>query len=1560
MDGMPDLTRAEETSLAGELAERRAEAGLRSILVGDETLLAECGNLLQRQGHEIAAVVAQPGPAADWARRSGLPLLSRPRDLLTASIGPVDYLFSISNLSVLPAEVLALASRAAINFHDGPLPDLAGLNTPVWALLNGASRHGVTWHLMTDTVDGGAVLAAESIEIADGESALSLNTRCFEAGLRRFAVLAQDLEAAVAAASPQPHLPSRIYGRGDRPTAAATIDWHDTAENIARLVTALDFGPYANPLGAPKALLGDRLLLVQQATVLESGSGFEPGTVVEWGIAPIVATGSKDVRLDRIAAIDGLPLYGLDEEGPRHFASLDPQRQARLTLLDSAAGKYEAWWRRRLQMRDTLHLPQFRARADGMQADWTEANRTLPAGRAGAEVLALVVAWLARAADRDTVEIGYADQVCRARLEDVSGWFAPELPMRVKVDFDRSLTDLRTVVQQEIAGLHKRVAIARDLLARSPELRGKTAFHHPVSVQVVESLDDACLDEHAVLNLTICVKGGTCRWTYDATRLDPAAAEDLWLGFEAMIASADASPEARVRELSLLSPAERDRVLLEWNATDAPERLFTAHHHLFALQAARTPDRAAVTSRGVSLTYAELDARSNQMARHLHVLGVRPNVLVGLHVPRSVDMLVCLLAIHKAGGAYVPLDPSYPQDRIAHMVADSGMRLILADTTLAKSLPSGQAEVICMDEVQEMAASLPAEPFDGGAGSDSLAYVIYTSGSTGLPKGVMVEHCNVLNFFAGMDDHLELEGTWLAVTSLSFDISVLELLWPLTRGYHVVIATEREVRGDVAPGASSRTAGFSLFYFASSDSGSPAEQYRLLLEGARFADTHGFEAVWTPERHFHAFGGPYPNPSVAAAAIAAITSRIQIRAGSVVGTLHHPIRIAEEWALVDNLSNGRVGIAFASGWQPNDFVLNPAAFKDRNGVLKSTMEDVRALWRGERRRFPGALGRDVELLTYPRPVQAELPCWITSAGNVDTFVEAGRVGANVLTHLLGQSVEEVAEKLAAYRKAWREAGHPGEGRVTLMLHTFLGEDAGEVRSIVRQPMIDYLRTATSLLQQYAWSFPAFKRPPGSSETDQVQLSDLSPEETDALMEHAFERYFDANGLFGTPEENVGFIQQLQSIGVDEIGCLIDFGIPADTVIEHLPILDRLRALTHAAAGEQEAPLHELMARHSVTHLQCTPSLLQVLASDEAARPALAALKRLMVGGEAFPPPLARDMRDLVKGTVMNMYGPTETTVWSAVHRLEERDETPPLGRPLANQQIYILDRHREPVRPGTPGELVIGGAGVVRGYLDRPELTSERFIPHPFVPGARAYRTGDLARQRADGTLEFLGRLDHQVKIRGYRIELGEIEAVLAGHDQIAEAVTVARREGAATRLMAYLTPRGPVAPPIDALRAHLRAQLPEFMVPGSFVFLDALPRTPNGKIDRKALPDPDTIPAQKPETRSATPSTEAEAAIQAIWCDLLKLPSVGLNDNFFDIGGHSLLAIQVHRRLAAVMPQPVALTDIFRFPTVSALGAHLASGLDEPAAAREGQDRALARRAAIQRRGAVRAAMRV
>jgi natural product biosynthesis luciferase-like monooxygenase protein len=1100
----------------------------------------------------------------------------------------------------------------------------------------------------------------------------------------------------------------------------------------------------------------------------------------------------------------------------------------------------------------------------------------------------------------------------------------------------------------------------RDAVARFPSLRsllkqgGRPVF--PLTVEIVE--DAASADPIPGSELTVLVSqdGRSTCWVYDSALFSAESIAAMQQQLTDFLAAAG-DPDIPLTDVSLLSERQRARMLVEWNATDVGYPVEACIHHQFEARVDRVPDAVAVVFEGERITYRELDARANRVARHLQRIGVGPESLVGIFMDRSIELVVALLGVHKAGGAYVPLDPTYPRDRLGFMVEDSGLAVLLTLDRLVPELPVHRATVVRLDaEWDIIERECPARP-TSTVTSDNLAYVIYTSGSTGKPKGVMVCHRNAVNFFAGMDERLDHDpaGVWLAVTSLSFDISVLELFWTLARGFTVVLHGDRDKASGRALASRPRSAhkeiAFSLFYFASDEGESVAEKYELLLEGAKFADRHGFEAVWTPERHFHAFGGLYPNPSVASAALAAITERVKIRAGSVVLPLHSPIRVAEEWSLVDNLSKGRVGISFAAGWQPNDFAIAPHRFAERKDAMIRDIETVRRLWRGETVPFPGPHGQDVEVTTLPRPVQSELPVWVTAAGSPETFRIAGQLGAGLLTHLLGQSLEELAAKLAVYRRAWRESGHPGDGHVTLMLHTFVGDDDDAVREVVRAPMKAYLRSSVDLIKKAAWSFPAFAnglQSAGRSPDDVFDSGALTEEEMEALLDHAFERYFRTSGLFGTPRTCLEMIDKLKSIDIDEVACLIDFGVPSPVALEHLAKLQELKELSRPVAGDDgDFSIPAQIERHGVTHLQCTPSMASMLLMDERTRDALRPLKNMMIGGEPFPPALAAQLTALVSGDVINMYGPTETTVWSSTHRLHGDEAAIPIGRPIANTRFYILDGRLQPVPVGVPGELFIGGDGVVRGYLNRPDLTAERFIPDPFSDraNARLYRTGDVARYRPDGNVEHLGRIDHQVKIRGYRIELGEIEALLHEHPSVREAVVIAREDAPGdVRLVGYVVPAGAATVPTADLRAGLKAKLPEFMVPSHIVVMEAFPLTPNAKIDRRALPAPDRA-AGSARAEVAAPANDLEATIAGIWQTALNIPEVGIDANFFDLGGHSLLMVQVQQTLCRELGRRLAITDLFRFPTIRSLAIHLNPATDDTAVVQQGADRADARR---------------
>ncbi|MGJ6963146.1 amino acid adenylation domain-containing protein [Streptosporangium sp. G11] len=675
-------------------------------------------------------------------------------------------------------------------------------------------------------------------------------------------------------------------------------------------------------------------------------------------------------------------------------------------------------------------------------------------------------------------------------------------------------------------------------------------------------------------------------FVYNRDLFDAATVEGMAAQLEALLGAVVAAPAARISELDVLPAEERERVLACAAGPGEPYADGATLGGMFEAQVARTPRAVAVEFEGERLTYAELEVRANRLAHRLRGLGVGPGSLVAVCAERSVELVVALLGVVKAGGAYVPLDPDYPAERLAFMLADAAVPVLLAQRAVLGVLPDvpGGVVTVVLDDLPDG----PGTPVEPSATSADAAYMIYTSGSTGRPKGVPNTHGGIRNRLGWMQRVYGLTGDDVVVqkTPAGFDVSVWEFFWPLVTGARLVLA-------------------------------------------------------------------------------------------------------------------------------------RPGGHRDA---------------------------------AYLR----------------DLIVERGVTTAHFVPSMLAAFLEE-------------------EGV----------EACGSLRRVV-----------------------------------------CSGEELTAHVAERFFRRLPGTGLF-------------------------------------------------------------------------------------------------------------------------NLYGPTEAAIDVSLWRCRPGDATVPIGHPVENTSLHVLDRHLRPVPFGVPGELHIGGAQVAMGYHARPGLTAERFVPDPFgTAGARLYRTGDLVRLRRDGAIEFLGRIDHQVKIRGQRIELGEIEAVLRGLAGVREAVVTVREDGAPgdRRLVAYVVgavpavagaggegppgaepngagrdgrpgKAGPDGAGLDGaeLRRALKVTLPDHMVPSAFVVLDALPLSPNGKLDRGALPAPER-PGGEAAGPGAEPRTPVERAIAEIWRELLGVASVGADGDFFELGGHSLVAIQAVARMRKALPvvggRAVGVMDLFKHPTVRELAA--------------------------------------
>jgi natural product biosynthesis luciferase-like monooxygenase protein len=409
----------------------------------------------------------------------------------------------------------------------------------------------------------------------------------------------------------------------------------------------------------------------------------------------------------------------------------------------------------------------------------------------------------------------------------------------------------------------------------------------------------------------------------------------------------------------------------------------------------------------------------------------------------------------------------------------------------------------------------------------------------------------------GFDSLLAVELRNALQHSLDVSIKVSTLFeHPTLEGHAEVLARQGQLASPVhtvsSPGPGARAAvrslDLSLIYFASGTSGPDADKYRHVLAQARQADEAGFKAIWIPERHFFELGALYPDPSVLAAALATVTRRVRLRAGSVVVPLHHPLTLAERWAMVDNLSGGRVDLSVATGWSPADFVLAPEHYEDRLRVMREGVDTLSRLWRGETLTLADGKGQPVSVRAFPRPVQPELPLWFTCSGGLERFVEAGRAGAHVLTALLFQTHQELAEKIAAYRRARAEAGHdPHTGVVTLMLHSYVAEREEELEPAIHEPFVRYLESTARV-----WL--------NASSADTVRnVEQMSEAERADVLELAFQRYVHTAGLFGTQERCRARLGELAELGVNEVACLVDFGLSPELVASSLARLASLLA-----------------------------------------------------------------------------------------------------------------------------------------------------------------------------------------------------------------------------------------------------------------------------------------------------------------------------------------------------------------------------------------------------------------
>lgn len=859
------------------------------VVIGEGTLPVGCAEILLASGHEICSIVSSDAEVGRWTREKKIPHLEPGANLSEQlSRQPFDYLFSIVNEHILLQDVLRLPRKLAINYHDSLLPRYAGTHATSWALINGEHSHGITWHVITNVVDAGDILKQQQVQIAGDDTALALNTKCYEAAINSFVQLVEELSTGSVAAKKQ-NLDERSFiARYKRPANGCVISWNSRAADISALVRALDFGPYPNPVGSPKLALKNDFVIIPALEVLISPSTTAPGTINQ--ISPDflrISTADREVVLRQALTLDGEPISiptlvaRFDLQEGHRFADLDSKIAQRLEALYATSCLHEAFWLKKLAAIQPAVLPYTRSAASGDVARYATVTMRIPDEvfafleerqtelSAGDVLLAAYGALLARLGGVDSFDVGYKDSELQRKIAGLESFFATQLPLRINVDCLQSFTELLKAVKEEVGSVNKHETYAYDLVTRYPQLRraahSGNKFTLPVTVERVKRLADHATLPGSEITLLISETELECHWIYDREKLADASVRKIIRHFATLLKGIAANPECQIARLPLLTEEERQQLLVEWNnhRTDYPKD--ECIHQLFEARADQTPEAVAVVFEDKQLTYGELNRRANQLAHYLQTLDVGPDVLVALCFERSLEMVVSLLATLKAGGAYVPLDPTYPADRLSFMLADSGAKVLLTQECLREKLPVHNHEVVAVDSEWETIAKESTENPKSTCAPENLAYVIYTSGSTGKPKGVSIIHRAVTRLVLDTN-YVEVKPSdrIAQASNTAFDAATFEIWGALLNGACIIGISRDIVLSPQRFANELRERNISVVFLTTAlfnqiarDVPSAFSSLRQLMWGGEAVDPHWVRVVLdhgAPQRLLHVYG----------------------------------------------------------------------------------------------------------------------------------------------------------------------------------------------------------------------------------------------------------------------------------------------------------------------------------------------------------------------------------------------------------------------------------------------------------------------------------------------------------------------------------------------------------------------------------------------------------------------------------------------------------------------------------------------------------------------------------
>jgi amino acid adenylation domain-containing protein len=802
-------------------------------IIGDGSLLIACGEQIIDSGNDLCGIISSYPAVWEWAADKGIPCFDHSNDYQEfLRRQPFDYLFSVGYLDKIPTELLALPRKMAINFHDALLPEYAGIHATTWALINREKRHGVTWHEMVAEIDKGRILKQKIVEIAENETAFSLNLKCYEAGLDTFTELLGELSNDNYTLTCQDINRRTYYGKYRRPPFGCILSWKYRAEEMVAMVRALNFGQYQDEIGLVKLMVKDDYIIIGNLNITEMKSDYLPGTICAiTDVAFRVATISNDIEIDTLMTIDGeiLPVCKFIKKYDLKLGDclpeIDSETGTRITVIYDAISRYEAYWVDKLSSIHPESLGFTQNSNDKCTNHYTYSTVDIPIPEEFSHYvkkqkyskftysLGAVSTYLCKAWATNSLCASIRYKELRKELKGLENFFAAHVPIVLEINSCHNFKKVCDIADEELEAIKNCKTYSRDLVVRYPQLNEKFAAQGkrqlPLMIEQVEYLKNysPAVGEESCLKLIIPDRGNNWRMFFREDVLTKEQALMNSKRIEAFLKRVIAMPETPLEQIVALTDEEIKTLVYERNNTAVDYPKDKCIHELFARQVNQYPKNIAAIYEDKTITYRDLNEKASRLAAFLNRNGVGRGSLIGIFIERSLDMLVGLLGILKAGGAYVPIDPIYPPDRILHMIEDASLSLILTQEQNEHKLPQSTVKKLCLDrdwpeinkDIGEGMSNQPYTYSNKDVGPDDPAYVIFTSGSTGKPKGVEIVHRGLTNFLCSMAENpgFTKDDRILALTTICFDIAGLELYLPLITGGQVEILPTETARDGV-------------------------------------------------------------------------------------------------------------------------------------------------------------------------------------------------------------------------------------------------------------------------------------------------------------------------------------------------------------------------------------------------------------------------------------------------------------------------------------------------------------------------------------------------------------------------------------------------------------------------------------------------------------------------------------------------------------------------------------------------------------------------------------------